>query len=220
VGSERSSVILAEPPEAAPAPVKWRPPSQECLPALGSPFLPASASEPELSLDCLGDPPPAHAQPQRRAAFLGVERWLHLPGHCRSKKEQADSSRFDFFPHLRGGCGFAVPGSQAVEGMPEVIRRQLSGKELGAGAAGVRPREEGFSLCLLFHPDFREPGRVCLSALSFSEQGRRWFLSACFVQRVSSGWKSRNTPCLPPAQTVRGQTSCEELGVAACVLCV
>ena len=128
------------------------------------PSLPADPNSP---LTALGDPPPAHAQPQRRAAFLRVEHWLRLRGQCQPEKEQADPSQFDFFTHLRGGCGFPVPGSQAVQGTLEVIPGQVSGQGLGPGASGMVPREGGFPLPLLSLPDCRGLGHASLSVLSF-----------------------------------------------------
>lgn len=87
--------------------------------------------------------------------------------------------------------------------MPELIQRQLSGKDLGTGASGIMHREEG-SPPLLFFPLILETWVMLPPRLSPSQaEGRlpspfSCLPCACCIQGVSSNWKPCSTPCLAP----------------------
>lgn len=86
--------------------------------------------------------------------------------------EQADCARFDFFPHLRGGCGVPVPRSPAVPGMPGGNWRRVPGKELGTGASGAVPGRR-FSVHLLSALWSRDTGPSVPPSRGGSERPRR-----------------------------------------------
>lgn len=63
-----------------------------------------------------GHPPAAGAQPEGRAAPLGMERVQQLPRGQQQGPQQAGAALPHLLPRLRGGCGQRAPRPEAAQG--------------------------------------------------------------------------------------------------------
>lgn len=80
--------------------------------------LPGVKNDPRLNLKsgAAGHPPPAHAQPERRAPSLGLERLQQLLWGRHKEPQSPHPPVPDLIPHLRGGCGHGPSSPQNPQG--------------------------------------------------------------------------------------------------------